>query len=622
MSFIKILIAVAATISTLKVYAGKSKYNNETLTIDSYIEFYKRQHSAKIRNFKTRLQTFLGLYEHNFEIIQQQGRFLHQHMQFLEHNLYPMEYLSRINKHCIARYHGSIPSITTFKDTMELCVEMAKVSSKNLLDKAQRCIDQLKEYYDTIFLSAAANIRNVKDNAMMLLDNEVLKANEYTFETKNRFDNELQSAEYLAGTFIKFALNCSLSVHFNAAFALVEVKSKIQSCLRGHEFCACKDSYACNNVREVNATVLNAKIIVSSNDVDSGNKSKTCILLKTETKPILINITRNTATQKRFEEQNQGAGPLPSSLFTQQTLGSEKHPSSLVAEQIQANQILPSAVFAQQRIPRTLIETQMFPNSLTEQTLSTPLLERQMFPISLGTKQMPPSTLFAQQNLPSSSLVQQAFSNSLLSQQTPEFITPSTSAVVQQDQGNHTPMSSFLPQQTMEATTPSNSPLAQQRNPESVFAPKTPEFTMPSNSVLGQQNQEIGTLLNPPPTQNSQATQMLPNSLVAQQTLPISSLPLQTFPSSPFTQQTHEFAMPSTSVLLPQQTFPSSLFEQQILPSYPDEWNAKRSQHRQTAESFWNTHGLYNKYGKESEINNIFLNTAHVANNALQAMGS
>uniref|UniRef100_A0A1A9VUU1 Uncharacterized protein n=1 Tax=Glossina austeni TaxID=7395 RepID=A0A1A9VUU1_GLOAU len=444
MYLIKILITLAAAISTLKVNANGSKELNETLTIDTYIEFYKRQHSARIRNFKNRLRAFMSVYENKIELIREQERFLYRHMQFLESNLYTMEYLSGLNKYCIARYRGNVPSVTSIKQTMQLCVEMAKDNAKNLLNDAQRTIDHLNEYYETTFLNAAAKIRNLRNDGLALLDDDVLKANEYAFEIKRRFDNDLESAECQARTFTRLALNCSLSVHFDTAIALVEVKSKIQSCLKGQEFCTCKDTYACNNVKEVNVDVLNAKSIFTSNEVDSIKKSKTCLLLKAETdltEHDLINITRKAGEDEKpekspaslFAHQIQGSRVLSSSSFEPVTF-----PSSLRTQEIKEIEKSPMSLLAQKSVPGSRFgqqshDSQTVPSSLLAQSsLHKPLLAKQSLPDPLVAKQSFRSSSLTKQPFPSSRLETRNLLSPLPTHQTQESEMLPNSPLTQQ----------------------------------------------------------------------------------------------------------------------------------------------------------------------------------------------
>uniref|UniRef100_A0A1B0ACM6 Secreted protein n=1 Tax=Glossina pallidipes TaxID=7398 RepID=A0A1B0ACM6_GLOPL len=422
MYLIKVLITLAAAISTLKVNANESKEFNETLTIDTYIEFYKRQHSARIRNFKNRLRAFMSIYENKIELIREQERFLYYHRQFLESNLYTMEYLSGLNKHCIARYRGNVPSVTSIRQTMELCVEMAKDNSKNLLNNAQQTVDHLNEYYETTFLNAAAKIRTMKNDGLALLDDEVLKANEYVHEIKRRFDNDLESAEFQARAFTKLALNCSLSVHFDTAIALVEVKSKIQSCLKGQEFCTCKDTYACNNVKEVKPAVLSAKSIFTSNEVDSSKKSKTCILLKTETEHDLFNITRKPGQHEKPEKlpgslsahQIQGSQVLSSSNLPKQSFEPVTFSSSLLTQEIKKIEKPPMSLLAQESLHGSRFGQQ---NHDSEPARSS-LLAQPSLHKSLLAKQSLPDPLLAKQSFPSSRLEKQNLLSPLPTHQT------------------------------------------------------------------------------------------------------------------------------------------------------------------------------------------------------------
>uniref|UniRef100_A0A1A9X171 Protein TsetseEP domain-containing protein n=1 Tax=Glossina brevipalpis TaxID=37001 RepID=A0A1A9X171_9MUSC len=261
-----------------EITVDNSTSGNTSVSLEDYVESYRRQFTTYIEDHNNRVDALHKLYEKNLESVEIQKQFLLDRIRQAEEHLFPLELLNSQSKKCVSKYRNEMPNSGRAQSDISECLEAARYQLKEIGADPRRTVKILENYYSKIFEESATNCLAEVNTPFKCVEEEILSANEFTINNNLKFDEEMDNSEHQARTHIKAVFNCSFVIHFQTAMAIAEAKVNIELCMKSEDnYCACQDGHTCENLQHVRPSELNSENITISNSLYG--KSKSCLLL-------------------------------------------------------------------------------------------------------------------------------------------------------------------------------------------------------------------------------------------------------------------------------------------------------------------------------------------------------
>lgn len=233
-------------------------YYNITTTprADLFYLHHQHQFGTNMKELEQSLVDFRAKYYARLDVIAYNVEVLETKLEEVDNKLNPLVLLDDINDYCVHKYRAKLPQIAQLTVKMKECTLKGNNAYSGLVSAAEATVRNLKSYYTSNFATAVNDCKKkhtghfTESKYTQCILTAGTNAATKTYADTNVFENQMKAAECNADMKIREVFDCYNLQVLSTFETIGEVKTLVENCIAGHEFCpTCGDDAALSKGR-------------------------------------------------------------------------------------------------------------------------------------------------------------------------------------------------------------------------------------------------------------------------------------------------------------------------------------------------------------------------------------